>query len=81
VLTRGRAQATRRHAAGLTPRQQEVLELLREGLSDHDIADRLFISPRTAEHHVAAVLEKLDVTTRDTAVARALADGLLAVPA
>jgi DNA-binding CsgD family transcriptional regulator len=81
VLTRGRSRATRRHAAGLTPRQQEVLALLREGLSDQAIADRLFISPRTAEHHVAAVLDKLDVATRDAAVARADAEGLLTVPA
>jgi DNA-binding CsgD family transcriptional regulator len=81
VLTRGRGRATRRHAAGLTARQQEVLELLRDGLSDRDIADRLFISPRTAEHHVAAVLDKLDVATREGAVERAMAEGLLAVPA
>ncbi len=80
LVPRGRGRATRRHAAGLTARQAEVLELLREGMSDREIADRLFISPRTAEHHVAAVLDKLDSETRDEAVARATSKGLLAVP-
>ncbi len=80
AVPRGRGRATRRHAAGLTARQAEVLGLLCEGLSDREIADRLFISPRTAEHHVAAVLDKLDVETRDEAVARATSEGLLPVP-
>ena len=77
VVPRGKGRATRRHAAGLTARQAEVLELLADGLSNTDIADRLFLSPRTVENHVAAVLDKLDVDTRSAAVARARADGLL----
>ena len=79
AVPRGRGRATRRHAAGLTARQAEVLELMREGLSDREIADRLFISPRTVEHHVAAVLDKLDVETREGAVARAMSEGLISV--
>jgi DNA-binding NarL/FixJ family response regulator len=41
-----------------------VLELLRQGLSDADIADRLVISPKTASHHVAAILAKYGVRSR-----------------
>jgi DNA-binding CsgD family transcriptional regulator len=42
------------------------------------MADRLFLSPRTVEHHVAAVISKLDVSTRDDAVTVAAEQGLLA---
>lgn len=80
-MPRGKARTTRGHAAGLTARQAEVLELLAENLSNTEIADRLFISPRTVENHVAAVLSKLDSFTREEAVAAAAADGLLIGPA
>jgi DNA-binding CsgD family transcriptional regulator len=76
-VPRGRGRETRRHAAGLTIRQAEILRLLAEDLSNAEIADRLFISPRTVENHVAAVLDKLDVASRADAVSRARADGLL----
>lgn len=65
---RGKGLATRDHAAGLTARQAEVLDLLAQGLSNPQIADRLFISHRTAENHVAAVLMKLDAPDRHAAV-------------
>lgn len=65
---RGRSRATRDHAAGLTSRQAEVLDLLAAGLTNPEIADRLFLSTRTVENHVAAVLMKLDVPTRRAAV-------------
>jgi len=54
--------------------------LLGEDLSNTEIADRLFISPRTAENHVSAVFDKLDVSSREEAVARARADGIVGVP-
>ena len=73
------SRATRAHPAGLTSRQHEVLALLAERLSNPDIADRLFISPRTVEHHVSAILMKLDVSSRSEAVDVAIDMGVLEV--
>jgi DNA-binding CsgD family transcriptional regulator/tetratricopeptide (TPR) repeat protein len=71
AVPRGPRASTRANPAGLTARQLEVLALLAEGRSNAEIADRLVVSPRTAEHHVAAVLSKLGATTRWDAVRRA----------
>ncbi len=70
---------TRDHSAGLTARQAEVLQLLDEGLSNTEIADRLFVSSRTIENHVSAILGKLNSSTRREAVTRARAEGLLTI--
>ena len=67
----GPRQTTRANPAGLTARQLEVLNLLLDGLTNAEIADRLVVSPRTAEHHVAAVLTKLGAPTRREAARRA----------
>ncbi len=56
--------ATREDPDGLTPRQREILALLSEGLTNAQIAGRLVISERTVDHHVAAVLRKLGVSSR-----------------
>jgi DNA-binding CsgD family transcriptional regulator len=61
---RRRRTETRRHPRGLTRREAEVAGLLAEGLTNAAIAARLVLSPRTVEHHVAAVLAKLDVSSR-----------------
>jgi non-specific serine/threonine protein kinase len=58
--------------AGLTRRERDVLRLLADGRTDKEIADALFISPRTASSHVSAILAKLGVETRTAAVALAL---------
>lgn len=51
----------------LTPREREILQLLAQGLSNPQIAQRLVISPKTAEHHVGAILRKLQLTSRSEA--------------
>ena len=51
--------------------QLEVLELLADGLRNGQIADRLVLSPKTVDHHVSAILRKLEVDTRTEAAAEA----------
>jgi DNA-binding NarL/FixJ family response regulator len=62
-------------ASRLTPREQEVLGLLAEGLEQSDIANRLFITPKTVAKHIERILSKLDVRSRAQAVALALRGG------
>jgi len=67
-LPRAPRAETRANPRGLTPRQLEVLALLAEGLSNPEIADRLSTTLKTVEHHVSAVLAKIEVRTRAEAV-------------
>ncbi|MBC8072379.1 MAG: response regulator transcription factor, partial [Deltaproteobacteria bacterium] len=64
-------------ADGLTAREHEVVQLMAEGLSNKQIADRLGISSHTAKFHVNAVLAKLDSSTRTEAVVRAVQRGVV----
>lgn len=64
---------------GLSPREQEVLVLLSEGLSNSEVAARLGISRHTAKFHVNAILDKLGATTRTEAVVLAARTGLLSL--
>jgi DNA-binding CsgD family transcriptional regulator/tetratricopeptide (TPR) repeat protein len=70
-VPRGPRAVTRANPAGLTPRQLAVLGLLREGMTNAEIAGRLVLSVRTVDHHVAAVLDKLGVRSRREAAAAA----------
>jgi DNA-binding CsgD family transcriptional regulator/tetratricopeptide (TPR) repeat protein len=78
AIPRGPRPATRAAPAGLTAREQEVLALLSDGLSDREISRRLFISERTVQHHVSAVLSKIGVSSRTAAAREAVRMGLAA---
>jgi DNA-binding CsgD family transcriptional regulator len=79
-VVRGPRPATRAHPAGLTPREQAVLDLLADGLTNAEIADRLVISAKTVGHHVSAILGKLGVRSRYEAAKLASEDRELVPP-
>jgi DNA-binding CsgD family transcriptional regulator/tetratricopeptide (TPR) repeat protein len=76
-IPRGPRAATRSHPGGLTAREAEVLVQLGQGWTNGEIATRLFLSPRTIEHHVSAILLKLDAASRREAVDIATSRGIL----
>jgi HD-GYP domain-containing protein (c-di-GMP phosphodiesterase class II) len=71
------ARARTAWPAGLSEREVEVLRLVAAGLSNREVAGRLFISPRTAEHHVQHVYAKIGVSTRAAAAMFAMEHGLI----
>ena len=76
-LPRGPRVATQENPQGLTTRQFEILLLLAEGLHNTEIADRLSTTPKTAAHHVSAILAKLHARSRGEAVRIASHLGIL----
>jgi DNA-binding CsgD family transcriptional regulator len=76
-IPRGPRPATRENQYGLTTREMEVLASLVEGLNNNTIARKLSLSTRTVEHHIASILQKMQVQSRSEAVALALKENLL----
>jgi DNA-binding CsgD family transcriptional regulator len=75
-IARGPRRSTIANPGQLTSRQIEILELLTDGLTNAEIAARLYITPKTVAHHVSAILGKLDVGSRKQAAAAAARLGL-----
>jgi DNA-binding CsgD family transcriptional regulator/tetratricopeptide (TPR) repeat protein len=71
TVPRGPRATTRSDPAGLTGREREVLVLVAQGRTNGQIARSLVLSEKTVDHHVAAIMRKLDARTRTEAVARA----------
>ena len=61
----------------LTPREREILQLLADGMSNADVAAKLFISQETVKSHVRHILTKLEADTRTHAVAIALRESII----
>ena len=61
----------------LSSREVEVLRLVADGLTNQEIAERLFLSDHTVHRHLANILNKLSVGSRAAAVARATREGLV----
>jgi DNA-binding CsgD family transcriptional regulator len=71
-IPRGIRETTKSNIARLTEREVDVLKLLKEGMQNKEIADRLFISAKTVDHHITSILFKLDVNSRVKAVNEAI---------
>jgi DNA-binding CsgD family transcriptional regulator len=76
-IPRGLRESTKSNPAQLTNRELDVLNLLQKGIQNKEIAGTLFISPKTADHHISNILFKLDVKSRAMAVTEAVRLGIL----
>jgi DNA-binding NarL/FixJ family response regulator len=75
-VPRGPREATRSNPRGLSEKEFEVLALLVEGCSNADIARRVHRSTKTIDHHVSAILGKLEVNSRTEAITAAFGLGI-----
>jgi HD-GYP domain-containing protein (c-di-GMP phosphodiesterase class II) len=73
----GQKRGRRTGPAGLTPREMEVLSLIARGASTRVVAERLFITPKTAETHIERIYAKTGASTRSTVTLFAMQHGLL----
>ena len=76
-ISRGPRPATKSNPVRLTVRELEVLDLVHSGMRNAEIANRLFLTPKTVDHHVSAILRKLAVESRTQAAREANRLGLL----
>jgi len=76
-IPRGIRKSTQSNPALLTERELGVLQLLKDGMQNKEIAAKLFISAKTVDHHISAILFKLDVSSRLKAVQEAKQLGIL----
>ena len=67
----------RRRSDELSPREEEVLQLIADGCSTPEVAQRLFISQKTVKNHLASIYQKLDARDRTQAVLQAVRMGIV----
>lgn len=77
-VTGGESKGSEVDRFGLSLREVEVLQLVARGLTNQEIADQLFLSPRTVHHHVSHIFDKMNVSSRTEAASVALQRGLVA---
>jgi two-component system nitrate/nitrite response regulator NarL len=77
--TRSEARETQLMVAKLTPRERDVLQALAEGLSDKEIAERLYVGIGTVRSHTTSLLSKLEVQSRLQALVFAVRHGLVEI--
>ena len=71
------ASPGRRRSDALSPREEEVLQLIADGCAPNEVAERLYISPRTVKNHLASAYAKLGARDRTDAVLRAVRRGII----
>ena len=71
-IPRGQRESTKTNPMNLTNRELDVLQLLQKGIQNKEIAQSLFISPKTVDNHISNILFKLDVNSRSKAVHEAV---------
>ena len=76
-IPRGLRESTKTNPAQLTNRELDILQLLQKAVQNKEIAQTLFISPKTVDHHISSILFKLDVNSRVKAVGEAIRLGIL----
>lgn len=67
-------------APELTPRELQILQILADGVSPQEVAERLYISPKTVRNHLTKVYDKLGVNSRSQAIVEALRHGMIDLP-
>jgi DNA-binding NarL/FixJ family response regulator len=73
----GRTELVERTDSPLTPREEEILQLIADGCSTTEVADHLFISQKTVKNHLASIYAKLDARDRTQAVLSAVRIGIV----
>ena len=76
-LPRGKRKTTKSNPGQLTDREMAIVKLLHKGMQNKEIAEQLFISPKTVDHHISSILFKLDVNSRSNAAQEAVRLGII----